>query len=41
MEKVKLTDKGIIELPQKVRKMFGLEKGMSKGGLKGVLSCVS
>ncbi|MBM4137755.1 MAG: hypothetical protein FJ241_13135 [Nitrospira sp.] len=27
MEKVKLLDKGVIELPQKVRKRFGLEKG--------------
>lgn len=28
MEKVKLLDKGIIELPTKVRKKFKLEKGM-------------
>jgi bifunctional DNA-binding transcriptional regulator/antitoxin component of YhaV-PrlF toxin-antitoxin module len=27
MEKVKLLDKGVIELPEKVRKRFGLEKG--------------
>jgi|GEM_PF-2173058 len=27
MEKVKLLDKGIIELPRKVREKFGLEKG--------------
>lgn len=28
MEKVKLLDKGIIELPQKMREKFKLEKGM-------------
>jgi bifunctional DNA-binding transcriptional regulator/antitoxin component of YhaV-PrlF toxin-antitoxin module len=28
MEKVKLLDKGVIELPIKVRKKFRLEKGM-------------
>lgn len=27
MEKVKLLDKGIVELPEKVCKKFGLEKG--------------
>lgn len=27
MEKVKLLDRGVIELPEKVRKRFGLEKG--------------
>ncbi len=28
MEKVKLQDKGLIALPNKVRQKFGLEKGM-------------
>lgn len=28
MEKVKLQDKGIIELPRKVREKFGVEEGM-------------
>lgn len=28
MEKVKLQDKGIIALPNRVRRKFGLEKGM-------------